>query len=225
MLFYTSRTVVCLPGAHTTYTSDQMPTFMSLASLFVPRTLIIPHAWLQHVIPGPVEIQNGFILSLSSRPTVNSHTALLPNMSADSPSTNPSLSNHVPSHDDEQSSEQTKPRRSYRLRLYSPAYPHYYVLAFQTTLEFLQQWGVDHDLTGNEIETMAAWGAISAKLRPYGCLCGVVRANGIRSLSIVVASNLTREDLARANDLEMIRAVQLVLDTTENPVWGTPIRV
>ncbi|KAF8876399.1 hypothetical protein BD779DRAFT_1560488 [Infundibulicybe gibba] len=141
------------------------------------------------------------------------HTALLPNMSADSPSTNLSPPDYVPSHEgDGQPSEQTKPRRSYRL-------------PFQTTLEFLQQWGIDHGLTGNEIETMGAWRTISAKLRQYGCLRGVVRANGVRSLSIVVASNLTREDLARANDLEMIRAVQSVLGTTEKPVWGTPIRI
>ncbi|KAF8876398.1 hypothetical protein BD779DRAFT_163962 [Infundibulicybe gibba] len=147
-------------------------------------------------------------------------------MSVDPSSTNPSLSHDYSREgiaDDGRPSERPKPRRSNNPPLCSTDYPHYFVLAFPTSLKFLRQWGVDHGLTGNEIQTSAAWNTIEARVWKYGCQWGVVRANGIESLGIVVASNRTPEDLARASDLKMIQAVQAVLGTTEKPLWRKPI--
>ena len=49
-------------------------------------------------------------------------------------------------------------------------------------------------------------------------------ANGIGCCSIVVATNMSVEDLERAKDLEMIQSVQRVLGTNDLPAWYRPKR-
>ncbi|KAF8872537.1 hypothetical protein BD779DRAFT_1572405 [Infundibulicybe gibba] len=119
----------------------------------------------------------------------------------------------------------TRPRR--RPPLYSAAHPHFYVLAFPTTYFFLQQWGIDHGFTGSEAETTAAWRTISSRLWDLGPRCqqGVIYVEGIESLCIVVASNRTAADMARADDQELIQTVKTVLGTKEKPVWRKPIQI
>ncbi|KAF8876405.1 hypothetical protein BD779DRAFT_1560506 [Infundibulicybe gibba] len=126
-----------------------------------------------------------------------------------------------------QSPGRLKILRPKRPPLYSDDYPHYYVLTFPTTLEFLEQWGIDHGLTTerDEFQTNAAWNTINAELWKYGCQWGVVRSGGMDSLGIVVASNLTPADMAKADDLEAIRAAQSVLGITGKPLWRKPVDI
>ena len=50
----------------------------------------------------------------------------------------------------------------------------------------------------------------------------VTLANGAGCYSIVIATNITVEDLERAKDLEMIQSVQRVLGTMKPPAWYRP---
>ncbi|KAF8871784.1 hypothetical protein BD779DRAFT_1477941 [Infundibulicybe gibba] len=122
-------------------------------------------------------------------------------------------------------SPKTRPRR--RPPLYSAANPHFHVLAFPTTYFFLQQWGIDHGFTDDEAETNAAWRTISSRLWHLGPRCqqGVIYVDDIESLCIVVASNRTAADMARADDQELIQTVKTVLGTKGKPVWRKPIQI
>jgi hypothetical protein len=50
----------------------------------------------------------------------------------------------------------------------------------------------------------------------------VVSLDGAHVLAVVVATNRTTEDLARAEDLEMIRRVQQVMGVSQPPAWYIP---
>ena len=50
----------------------------------------------------------------------------------------------------------------------------------------------------------------------------VLLDNGAACCSVVVAMNKTTEDLARAEDLEMIQTVQRVMGVMEPPAWYRP---
>lgn len=103
---------------------------------------------------------------------------------------------------------------------------HYRLLAFPLPSDALLKWVENNQLgVGKRPHTrrLLALPAILHRLTA-DCrrLAVVVLDTDAPCYSVVVATNKTLEDLARAEDLEMIQSVQRVLATTEPPAWYRP---
>jgi hypothetical protein len=105
---------------------------------------------------------------------------------------------------------------------------HYRVLAFPLPTDAQLKWVENNQLgVGRKphMRRLLALPAILHRLTP-DCrrLAIVVLDTGAPCYSVVVATNKTPEDLARAEDLEMIQSVQRVAGATEPPAWYRPQR-
>jgi hypothetical protein len=88
------------------------------------------------------------------------------------------------------------------------------------------KWAEEHQIGVGRTPHMRRQLALPAILRrlPLDCrrIAIVLLDTGALCYSVVVATNKTAEDLARAEDLEMIQTVQRVMGATEPPAWYRP---
>jgi hypothetical protein len=106
---------------------------------------------------------------------------------------------------------------------------HFRVLAFPLRMNDALKWAEDNQVGVGRKPHMRcelALPTILRRLPPDCCRVAVVPigSGGATALSVVVAMNKTAEDLARAEDLEMIQNVQRVMGTNNPPAWYTFVR-
>jgi len=103
---------------------------------------------------------------------------------------------------------------------------YYRVLAFPMRMDAQLKWAEDNQLGVGRKPHMRRLLALPAILRrlPHDCrrIAIVPLGTGATCYSVVVATNKTGEDLARAEDLEMIQNVAQVMGATEPPAWYRP---
>jgi hypothetical protein len=103
---------------------------------------------------------------------------------------------------------------------------YFQVLAFPLRMHDALKWTEDNQVgVGRKphMRRKLALPAILCRL-PADCRrCAVVSLDGgAVAFSVVVATNKTTEDLARAEDLEMIQNVQRVMGVSNPPAWYIP---
>jgi hypothetical protein len=99
------------------------------------------------------------------------------------------------------------------------------VLGYTFTWESIAKWADDHGIKahGNHINRRAVTlRAICRRLPPDCRRWSAVHTAGTLLTCVVVATNDTQDELNRAQDLEMIHAVQKVLDRDTPPKWYIP---
>ncbi|RDB20706.1 hypothetical protein Hypma_012307 [Hypsizygus marmoreus] len=103
-----------------------------------------------------------------------------------------------------------------------------HALCFIMTYSELEEWGRDHDIVlTSEYDLMhrVAWSTI-CKALPHPAMVATVRygkKHSLYSLAVVVATNRTPGEMARATDLEYMEQVRSILGTEKKPVWGRPL--
>ena len=105
---------------------------------------------------------------------------------------------------------------------------YFRVLAFPLRIKDALKWAEDNQVGIGRKPHMRRELALPAILRrlPPDCrrIAIVPLGGGAAAVSIVVATNKTVEDLARAEDLEMIQNVQRVMGASQPPAWYIPQR-
>jgi hypothetical protein len=103
---------------------------------------------------------------------------------------------------------------------------YFRVLAFPLRMKDALKWAEDNQVGVGRKPHMRRELALPTILRrlPPDCrrIAVVPLGGGAAALSVVVATNKTAEDLARAEDLEMIQNVQRVMGTNQPPAWYIP---
>jgi hypothetical protein len=103
---------------------------------------------------------------------------------------------------------------------------YFRVLAFPLPMKDALKWAEDNQVgVGRKphMRRKLALPAILCRLPP-DCrrIAAVPLGGGAAAFSVVVATNKTAEDLARAEDLEMIQNVQQVMGASQPPAWYIP---
>jgi hypothetical protein len=103
---------------------------------------------------------------------------------------------------------------------------NYSVLAFPVPINFLMEWANNHDIPPSEWTLRRRELALDAifKKLPLDCRKKeyVPTEFGQFTTSIVVATNLTPEDLKKGEDVKLIQTFQRVLNTDTLPKWFVP---
>jgi len=103
---------------------------------------------------------------------------------------------------------------------------YFRVLAFPLRMKHALKWAEDNQVGVGMKPHMRRKLVLPAILRllPPDCrrIAAVPLGGGAAAFSVVVATNKTTEDLARAEDLEMIQNVQRVMGSTQPPAWYIP---
>ncbi|KIM79915.1 hypothetical protein PILCRDRAFT_548438 [Piloderma croceum F 1598] len=105
---------------------------------------------------------------------------------------------------------------------------YFRVLAFPLRIKDALKWAEDNQVGVGRKPHMRRELALPAILRrlPPDCrrIAIVPLGGGAAAVSVVVATNKTVEDMARAEDLEMIQNVQRVMAANQPPAWYIPQR-
>ena len=103
---------------------------------------------------------------------------------------------------------------------------YFRVLAFPLQTKDTLKWAEDNQIGVGRKPHMRRKLVLPAILRrlPPDCrrIAAVPLGGGAAAFSVVVATNKTAEDLARAEDLEMIQNVQRVMRASQPPAWFIP---
>jgi len=103
---------------------------------------------------------------------------------------------------------------------------YFRVLAFPLRMKDALKWAEDNQVgVGRKphVRRELVLPTILSRLPPHCRRIALVPlSNGGAALSVVVATNETAEDLARADDLETMQHVQRVMGTSQPPAWYVP---
>jgi hypothetical protein len=103
---------------------------------------------------------------------------------------------------------------------------YFRVLAFPLRMKDALKWAEDNQVGVGKKPHVRRKLVLPAILRrlPPDCrrIAAVPLGGGAAAFSVVVATNKTAEDLARAEDLEMIQNVQQIMGASQPPAWYIP---
>lgn len=121
-----------------------------------------------------------------------------------------------------------KPRKDPRLPppLYSAEAP-FRVCAFALSRNTLMSYAKRHNIavgTHDLNRRHFAWVEITERVRPYAHRIAVIKVVGMVYTSIVVGTNETPEDMAKAADEGVIKNIQRIVGLTKPPIWTRPQR-